>query len=256
MTRLQYAVIFLVLGLFCLLYFGFSTQKPANSIAIGQTKSPVESEIQPFIEEAKKAIPGDSLSWLTSIENSAKVVGEAKEKAEMYKKISGWWYRQKRPDLAGYYAEKVAEIENTDAAWAIAATSYTSDGSALGAESKAFCEKKSIAAFEKAIQLAPDNTAHQVNLALCYVNHPPSDMPMKGIQMLLEINKKEPENVMVLLTLSRLAIRTGQYDKAISRLEKVISIEPENTQAACLLADAYQQVGNPEKSESWMKKCK
>ncbi len=256
MTRLQSVIILLVLGLFCLLYFGFDTKKPANQIDFGQTKSQADTEVQTFIEEAKKVIPSDSLSWLSSLENSIKVSGDMKEKAELYKKLSGWWYRQNRVDLAGYYAEKVAEIENTDAAWAIAGTTYTSDASALSNESKQFCQDKSVEVFEKAIQLAPNNIAHQVNLALCYVNHPPADMPMKGIQLLLDINKKEPENVMVLLTLARLAIKTGQFDKAIARLEKVIAVEPDNVQAACLLADAYSSVGNSEKANSWAKKCK
>ena len=79
---------------------------------------------------------------------------------------------------------------------------------------------------------------------------------MKGILMLRDLIEKEPENVLVLSTLGRFAIQTGQFEKAIERLEKAISLDPKNNKANCLLAQAYQGVGNAEKAAEYANICK
>lgn len=44
-------------------------------------------------------------------------------------------------------------------------------------------------------------------------------------------------------TLARLAIKTGQIDRAIQRLETSLALEPENQSTICLLAAAYGNAG-------------
>jgi predicted Zn-dependent protease len=121
---------------------------------------------------------------------------------------------------------------------------------------RAFCTNNAVEAFENAISLNPSNISHQVNLALLYAENPPSDNPMKGITMLLDLNREHPENVLVLNNLARLAIRTGQYDRAIERLEKARSIEPDNANTSCLLAQAYEGSGNTEQAEAFGEQCR
>jgi len=52
-----------------------------------------------------------------------------------------------------------------------------------------------------------------------------------------------------------LAIKTGQYDKAIIRLEKVRVLDAKNTEAACLLSFAYDGVGKKKEAEALKKYC-
>jgi len=73
--------------------------------------------------------------------------------------------------------------------------------------------------------------------------------------MLLDLNREHSENVLVLNTLARLAIRTGQYDRAIERLEKARSIEPNNANTSCLLAQAYEGNGNTEQAQAFAERC-
>src|SRR5690606_5723955 len=101
----------------------------------------------------------------------------------------------------------------------------------------------------------PSNLQHQVNLALVYTENPPSENPMKGILMLVNLNKQEPENVMVLNQLGRLAIKTGQFEKAIERLSKAIELEPDNLASNCLLAKAYQGTGDQAKASKYQTQC-
>jgi len=60
---------------------------------------------------------------------------------------------------------------------------------------------------------------------------------MKGIQLLLELNRSNPENVSILYYLARFGMRTGQYEKARERLEKALSLDPAQRRLHCLMAD-------------------
>ncbi|MBK7605446.1 MAG: hypothetical protein IPI15_18140 [Saprospiraceae bacterium] len=66
---------------------------------------------------------------------------------------------------------------------------------------------KSSKAPESAISLDPKETNHRVNLATIYAESPPKDNPMKGIMMLLDMSKSEPENITVMNTLGELATK-------------------------------------------------
>ena len=79
---------------------------------------------------------------------------------------------------------------------------------------------------------------------------------MKGILQLIELNKENPDNPIILTNLGRLAIQTGQYEKAIQCLESALIIEPTNRNANCLLAKAYEAVGNKEKSDFYLNQCR
>jgi uncharacterized protein HemY len=78
---------------------------------------------------------------------------------------------------------------------------------------------------------------------------------MKGIQMLLQLNQEAPEDVLVLVTLGRLAIQTGQFDRAEVRLLKALEVEPQNVGAICLLARVYQELGNTAKAADYQRQC-
>ncbi|MEL6943875.1 MAG: hypothetical protein AAFO82_14530, partial [Bacteroidota bacterium] len=79
--------------------------------------------------------------------------------------------------------------------------------------------------------------------------------PMMGIQMLLNLNQENPENVLVLMTLARQAIRTNQLEKASERLLKVLEVEKENQEAACLLVDVYTQLEKSNEIQTYKDIC-
>ncbi|MBK8737205.1 MAG: tetratricopeptide repeat protein [Saprospiraceae bacterium] len=91
---------------------------------------------------------------------------------------------------------------------------------------------------------------------MVYVDKPLTDNPMKGILMLRDLNTKYPNNADVNIQLAKLAIRTGQFDKAVERLEKALALSPQTLSINCLLAEAYNGNGNIEKAKVAMQKCK
>ena len=79
---------------------------------------------------------------------------------------------------------------------------------------------------------------------------------MQGVQRLLKITEKDPNNLQANLMLGRLSVTSGQYDKAVARLEKVVAQAPENTEALYFLAEAYKGHGDTEKAIKTFERCK
>ena len=211
--------------------------------------------IQNVVMNAKKDLTKDQLNVIEALHTEFLNAESQEDKIEAAKSMASKWYEVGSPIVSGYFAEEIANMQNTQDSWSIAGTTYQ-----LGmqkADSKKelqFAKGRAIRAFENAISLADDNISDKINLALIYVDYPEAG-PMQGIQMLLKLNENNPDNVQVMNQLARLAIRTQQTDKAIGRLEKALSIEPENNTSVCLIAQAYAQAGKDDLAKEFQNKC-
>jgi len=257
MTKLQWIIIASGLVLFGVLFFGFSP-KPKKIAGI-ERKRAIETQvtdINNLIRAVQKNLTADQKSYLIALEKEIESSENESNKLSLLKRLSGKWFEYQQPHIAGFYAEKVADIENTVDAWSIAGTTYAATfKSVLEKKAKDYAFSRAIAAFENAISLDPDLIQSKINLALSYVEYPPSDNPMKGILMLVDLNKQHPDQPLILTNLGRLAIQTGQYERAIERLESVLKIEPDNKRAFCLLAQVYSETGNQERADHYQKQC-
>ena len=66
---------------------------------------------------------------------------------------------------------------------------------------------------------------------------------MQGITLLREILEADPKNELALFNLGMLSIQSGQYDKAVERLEALVKINPDHTQGHLLLGIALMNTG-------------
>lgn len=257
MTKKQLTVIGIFLVLFGLFYFVFDT-KPRERAAIDQERveNAVQTDIRALLTKATAGLTKDQQHLLGSLQQMLNAAEADSLKIPILEELSGKWYGFGRQDIAGHYAEEIAKITNKAEAWSIAGTTYAIGGQQLKDEKQRnYATEHAVAAFENAISVEPDNVSHRVNLAVCYVDNPPEDNPMKGIQMLLSLDKQHPEAVGVQNTLARFAIKTGQFDKAVLRLEKVLSLQPENKRAICLIAKAYEGIGKMKEAAAFAQKC-
>lgn len=257
MTRLQISVIIVSCLLFLGLYFGGDT-KPEAQAVVEKTRAlkATSTSIASILPAAKSKLSVDTSAIISSIEKDLSSSQNDTTKVASLKKLAGLWYDVERADISGHYALEIANILNTEDAWAIAGTTFM-----LGARKteekkiRDYCFENASTAFENAISINPSNYAHKVNLALCFIENPATKNPMKGILMLREYNQTAPENVLVLTTLARLAIQTNQFEKAIERLDTAIRVEPNNKKANCLMVQAYDGLGNKEKAAEFAAKC-
>lgn len=258
MTKLQWAVIASAIALFLLMYFGCDN-KPRDIKALEKSRALVaeSTDVNALLQEAKASLSPAQSASILALEARLDEAGADSAGLELLKELSGQWYGLGAPALAGYYAQRVAEARGTEEAWSIAGTTYTiCIQRSQDTKIRDFCTGRAVQAFENAISLNPASLAHQVNLALAYSANPPQDDPMKGILMLRNLNQNNPDNVLILNTLGRLSIQTGQYARAIERLERALAIEPGNIDATCLLAQAYEGAGESGKASEFAEKCR
>ena len=257
MTKGQLAVIVGSVILLGILYFGCET-KTRSQKKLNQERaiSITNISIDNLKKEAESNLKDAQISELRLVEEALGKAGSDSLLIENNKRLSAKWYDFGFPAIAGYYAEAIAEIEKKEEAWSIAGTTYVIciQNSSVQKE-RDFCTDRAIKAFENAISINPENLSNKVNLSLTYVENPPQDNPMKGILMLRELNESNPENTLVLNQLAKLAIRTGQNERAIERLNSVLKIDNENKNAFCLLAQAYQNVGDEDNAKLYLQKC-
>lgn len=258
MTKLQWVVVASAVAVFFIIYFGCDT-KPKNIKALETSRALAaeSTDISTLLQEAKSALSSVQSGTVLALESELNAAASDSIRAEVFKRLSSQWYSLNYPGISGYYAQQVAEILGTEESWSIAGTTYAiCIQQSQDSKTRDFCTGRAVQAFESAISLNPDEMAHQVNLALAYTANPPQDNPMKGILMLRDLNQKQPDNVLVLNALARLALQTGQYGKAVERLESAQKLEPGNSSTICLLAEAYKGAGDSAKARAFEEQCR
>ncbi|HRF20230.1 MAG TPA: hypothetical protein PK977_18760, partial [Chitinophagaceae bacterium] len=113
-----------------------------------------------------------------------------------------------------------------------------SDGSEQRRQWKALQAKD---LFERSLKINPDNDSSKIGLGACYLFGNISSNPLEGIAKIKEVVDRDSTNVYGQLTLVKGSLLSGQYDKAISRLETVTRLQPTNIEAILLLADTYER---------------
>ena len=257
MKKAQYLALLAALVLFAGLYFGFST-KPSNQKVVERSSS-AQGESTAF-----EMLRGNAQSTLTTtqstqiaeLEQQISSAANDTERMGLLKRLSGLWYSFGNIPVAAGLAEQAAELENTDEAWSVAGGNFFNGLVATQDPTiRDYCASHAVKAFENAASLAPEKVEHRVNLALVFAENPPPDNPMKAVLMLRDLESKYPDQPSVYNALGRLAIKTGQWERAIERLEKARSLDKTNPNTPCLLAKAYEGAGNTTKANEFAVIC-
>lgn len=254
MSRLQWFVLFVAVTLLFTLYFGCPTKPPnREQIDAQRAKQAATIDLNKLIERASGTYPPQQLQPILALERQLADTLPDETTADLFKDISRNWNQLGDFALGGMYAEKVAEVTQSDSAWSIVGTTFFS-GFKRDRDSliRSFCMSKAIAAFESAISLAPDDPVHTVNLGLCYVEG--GQQPMRGITIIRDAAEKYPDHPLPSMTLGRMSVRTGQYDKAVQRFDHVLTLEPSNTEAHYWLGISHKALNNPQQAAIHLQK--
>lgn len=260
MNKAQYLAVFGALVLFLGLYFGFDTKTDKQKTEEHSRSLQAEStSFESLLADAKAHLSNEQIEPVTRLEaalSAEETTGTVTSQISVLKRLSGQWYDLGQIPVAGGYAEQAAELENTDTSWSVAGATFfnglvTSQDPAI----RSFCADHAVKAFESAASLNPAQTEHRVNLALVYAENPPPNNPMQAVLMLRDLEAKHPDNPAVYNALGRLAIKTGQWERAVERLEKAWSLDKKNLNTPCLLAKAYEGAGNTIKANEFAGIC-
>ena len=207
-------------------------------------------------DEKKKLTPAQSL-YLTNLENSIVRGDVHAQKLTAYNALAEFWKDSINLfEPYAYYTSEAAKLDNSEKSLTFAAQLFLNNLRGEHDEAKLNWEaNEAISLFERAIEKNPKNDDLKIGLGSCYVygkghNGDPQET-MKGIQQLLAVVRKDSNNMKAQMVLGVGGFLSGQYDKAIERLQKVINHEPDNLEAIAFLADTYASKGDREQAVKW-----
>jgi cytochrome c-type biogenesis protein CcmH/NrfG len=166
-----------------------------------------------------------------------------------------FWQEVSNPLLAGYYQQRLARQADLPGTWTRAgqffqkAQKKTKDSLA-----KAFAVSKALKAFKKALDKNPDHLDAKAGLALTYIEG--KRQVMKGVGLLKEVVKADPNHRKALFYLGMLSIRSGQYKKARERFQKLVELQPKNPFNHLYLGNVEEQLNNKDAALKEYKKYK
>lgn len=255
MNRHQTLVLSGAIVLLILLGFVLDTKPRKHQLVEKSRVSSFETvSINSLVEEARQKLTPAKQTYVQTLESE--LTGQDSADLPILELLSGTWFDAGAYAMSGHYAEKIAQVKNDEQSWSLVGTTCLMGiMQSTSEKEKEYCFQKAVPALESAASINPSNVSHRVNLALCYAERPPADKPMHGIQLLLELNKNYPDNPTILTQLGRLAIKTGQFDRAIERLTAAIKINPQSATAQCLLSEALTGAGKTVEAATVRAKC-
>lgn len=242
----QIAVISGSLLLIVLLYFANTKLPPKNKEVVETSEHAGhehEKDISAIVDAVTKKLSGTQKQEFEKLELALK---NAPDKKGAFEAMINHWDSLRQPIVAAYYMEEAAKASPIAKNWFEAGNRYYAATRFVAPEQRQALFSEAMHCFEKTIELDPKNIEARINLGACYVEG--SADPMKGITMLKEIEKTDSNNVNLQLNFAFFSERSGQWDKAIARFEKVLKIQPDFIEAYLHLADAYQQKGDNAKT--------
>lgn len=240
-----------------LYFFGNTTPPSTNSTVVnsGNTTSGTITTAD-VLNAAKKNLSAQQLSQLVQLENSV-VRGDVKEqKIRIYRQLASYWQDSlHNQEIAAYYFGESAKLENSEKNINFAARlllQYVTSEENPAMQTWLATNAKAL--FEQSLQINPNNDSVQVELGACYLFGNISSTPMDGILKIKQVTDRDPNNMYAQLMLGLGDIKSGQYDKAIERLQLVAKKEPDNLQAVFNLAETFERKGDKSNAVAWYRK--
>ena len=244
-----------ILLLISLLFFGNIESQKSN---FPHTEHPAPTfNINDSIQKAKQELTPSQLLYVSNLENSI-TRGDIKEQSHNnYIHLANFWKDSVKAFVPyAYYISEASKLDNSEKSLTFAARlildSMRREENDL---IKAWEAETAIVLFEKALQLNPNNDDLRIGLGSCYVYGKGmtgnAAETMKGIQELLKVVARDSNNMKAQMVLGIGGVVSRQYDKAITRLNKVVAAEPGNLEAVSWLADVYAESGDRQNALKW-----
>ncbi len=156
-------------------------------------------------------------------------------------------------DSAAWFAEEASKFFNTTESWIKAGDQYYQAYTfAIDKAKQEQLAEKARAFFQKVLDSDPANLEVKTKMAMTYL----SSSPMQGVTMLREVLAADPKNELALLNMGMLSIQSGQYERAVERLEELVKINPNHAQGHLLLGIALMNTGDKVRAKQQFEKIK
>lgn len=244
-----------IILLVSLLFFGTIESQKSAFPHVETTAS--NFNITDSIQKAKQKLSSSQQLFVSGLENSIKRGDVKQQSYNNYLHLANFWKDSAHSFVPyAYYLSEAAKLDNSEKNLTFAARlildSMRREENDLV---KGWEAETAASLFEKAVQLDPANEDLKVDLGSCYVYGKGMSgnaaETMKGIQQLLQVVSKDSGKMRAQMVLGIGGVVSRQYDKAITRLTKVVTAQPANLEAVSWLADAYAESGDKANAVKW-----
>jgi len=249
------------LVLLSIYFFGHTVPpKKQSPVAGSSTRGPQSLDINVVLNALKAKLTPSQSEYVSRLQ-SAVVRGNVKDqqiKADL--QLAAFWRDSAENGFLpyAYYTGEAAKLENSEKSLTFAAQLFLNNlRSQENPELRAWMASQSRELFERAEVLNPGNDSTKIGLGATYIfggSGAPAEV-MTGIQKILEVARRDSLNMYAQLMLGLGGIESGQYDKAIQRLIKVVHFDPGNLEAALSLGEAYERTGDIASAKVWYAKA-
>lgn len=225
----------------------------SSSAPMQETASNINEEY--VSTAAKKLLTSQMQAEISSKEAQLQKATADGERLPIEKDLAKTWDDLNVSAPAAFYYLSIARKENTLQNW-LSAGDHFNDAYKLTQDTvaKPAFLLNAVECFKKATQIAPDNLDAQTGLGIAYVNGG-APSPMAGISLLLGVVAKDPKNLKANLNLGLFSMKSGQFEKAVTRFKNVVEQKPE-LEPYFYLAESYKQLGMKPEAITAYQKCK
>ena len=229
-----------------------STQKTDSTTVV--TKSVTTQDI---LQSFKSQLTQLQLSHVNSLEHSVVRGDVKKQQINSFIQLADFWKDSVKDGFLpyAYYVGETAKLENSEKELTFAAQLFLENLRGQDdAGVKNWMANNAKELFEKSLKLNPNNDSSKIGLGACYIFGSSANTPqevMQGIQQILEVAQRDSNNMYAQFMLGLGGEVSGQFDKAIERLSKVVQHQPNNIEAILTLADINEKKGNKREAIKW-----
>jgi len=154
------------------------------------------------------------------------VTGE--ERIEIRRDLIDLYLSAARLDLAATQQQQIAETLDTENAWAVAGNFFYDYMESKEGPARTAAARRAIAAYQRALDINPDNLDIRTDMAIAYLYDP--ENPMQAIQQTNRVLEADSLHVQANFNRGVMLLQINRVDDAIAQFEKVKQIvgDPEN----------------------------
>ncbi len=217
---------------------------------------------QQILDASQAKLRPDQQAYLNSLQNAVVRGDVQSQQLQAYRQISSFWKDSVKNGFLPYiyYTGKIGELENSEKNLTFAAQLLLENCRELDDQAlKTWMAVQAREFFQVALKLDPGNDSTKIGLGATYIFAGSANDPqelMKGIQQILEVSRKDSNNMFAQFMLGLGGAVSGQFDKAAERLNRVVAHDPENLEAILKIAEIREQQGQKQEAIGWYEKAK
>lgn len=213
------------------------------------------ADMNTIIDAAKKRVQPAVASNIAVLENAIKTVQNETHKIALLDTLGRIWLDAKYKKIAAFYIGESGKLENSEKKLNFAGHLVFEDiHDEPDPATRKLLANLGTSYYTSSLALNPASEEIILESSQFYIEGV-GDV-MKGVGQLLALVEKDPGNVPANTVLGRMAVESGQYDKAIERADKLIKLNPKLVEPYLFKAEALKRSGKVEEAVSTLESVK